>query len=224
MRRTGRSDEGHSRVLVGSELQLGRRTVAPEVRHKELRDRQGVRRMVVADCGEVHHMGTAVEHHTLLEVRHMVVADCVEVHHMGAALVHRTGPAEVADTGCEVVLRMVVAVAEDTAVDTGPEEDIPAAAGRNLEGQEDHLVEERRNLVEVGSLAEGTVLAVAVDLLFQCQYIGLAAVKTSYYEEVLRMADNRPGYKTCKHDNPDGSANSSFALWCCRWQRRLMYA
>lgn len=169
-------------MLVGSGLQLGRRTVAPEVRHKELADRHGVRRMVVVDYVEVHHMGPAVEHRTLLEVRHMVVADCVmvEVHHMGPGVVHRTGPAEVADTGCEMVLRMV-AVAEDT-LDTGLGEDIPAAAGRNLEGQEGHLGEERRNLVEVGSPVQGTVPAVVADLLFQCQYIGFAAVG----EELLR--------------------------------------
>ena len=169
-------------MLVGSGLQLGRYTVAPEVRHKELLgDRQGVRRMVVADCGEVHHRGPAVEHHNLLELHHMVVVDCVKVHHMGTAVVHRTGPAEVADKGSEVVLRMVVAVGEDI-LDTGLGADIPAAAGRNLEGQEGLLVEERRSLVEAGSLAEGTVPAVVVDLLFQRQCIGFEAVG----DELLR--------------------------------------
>ena len=156
---------------MGSEWQLGRRTVAPEARHKELGDRHGVRRMAVADCVEVHHMGPAVEHHNLLELRRMVVVDCGEVHHMGTGVAHRTGPAAFVDTGCEVVLRMAVAVAEDTAADTGLGEDIPAAAGRNLEGLEGHRVGDRRNLVEVGSLAEGTVLGVVVDLLLQYQYM-----------------------------------------------------
>ena len=161
-------------MLVASQFQLGRRTVGPEVRHKELLgDRQGVRRMVVADCGEVHHRGAAVEHHNLLELHHMVVADCVKVHHMGTAVVHRTEPAEVVDTGYVVVLRMVVAVGEDN-LDTGLGEDIPAAAGRSLEGLEALLVEERRSPVEGGSLAEGTVPAVVVDLLLQCQCIGFA--------------------------------------------------